>query len=517
MSFIGYSTYSLESSGNMIKRTYDQPLMSSNFARDALVYFYRSKDYLRQNGYDEDGFIDLYEGITDDLEVVEERMIGEYSAKHLSTILNLLEQWHDLAEQGDLDAMGDIPDTIEELINLLIESEFSAGFDFTIAAQKTTDGFIHKSYLIGFIFVLLAIAGAVYLFRSICKPVSQCVQLSESIAAGNFDNEVCIEGSLEIQQLLASLEKMQTDLVNHIETKQATLIEEQNIEREASQQLLLSNMASDLNSQVGKIITILSDSSQQLSTAAGEMTQVVCESSAQIEQALDASEQTFNVAQDIAHASTALSSSIQKVSSNVTASSDIIHQVVVMTDEATEISLELDKSVADIGNVTKLIHDISDQTNLLALNATIEAARAGEAGRGFAVVAGEVKTLASQTASATQSIAEQIANIAKVSDSVSSFLSQIKNTIQEVEEHSLSVITSIQEQSTTTYDISEKTNLSTSSVQHIKSVLHDIDATSMRIREFSANVQSVSSTLEENTGNLGQSLDQFLLKMKNNS
>src|SRR4029434_8367980 len=86
---------------------------------------------------------------------------------------------------------------------------------------------------------------------------------------------------------------------------------------------------------------------------------------------------------------------------------------------------DLVNAAEKIGNVTQMITDIAGQTNLLALKATIEAARAGEAGKGFAVVASEVKSLANQTAKATEEIAEQIRGIQAASQTTASAMRQI--------------------------------------------------------------------------------------------
>ena len=115
---------------------------------------------------------------------------------------------------------------------------------------------------------------------------------------------------------------------------------------------------------------------------------------------------------------------------------------------------ELEKSAHKIGAVIRLINDIASQTNLLALNATIEAARAGDAGKGFAVVAAEVKTLANQTAKATEEISAQISAIQGATGGAVAAINRINTTIVQMSEISTAIASAMEEQGVVTTDIS---------------------------------------------------------------
>jgi methyl-accepting chemotaxis protein len=121
--------------------------------------------------------------------------------------------------------------------------------------------------------------------------------------------------------------------------------------------------------------------------------------------------------------------------------------------KATEQISRLDTSAREIGVVLKLIADIASKTNLLALNATIEAARAGEAGRGFAVVAMEVKTLASQTASATGEIRERVESIQAETTSAVQGVEGISKTMNQVSAVSSEISNAMDQQTAATREI----------------------------------------------------------------
>src|SRR5262249_6109079 len=159
-----------------------------------------------------------------------------------------------------------------------------------------------------------------------------------------------------------------------------------------------------------------------------------------------ASEQASTNVQTVASAAEELSASIAEISRQVSQAAKVAGDAVSRATATNQSVAALAEGAQKIGDVVKLINDIAGQTNLLALNATIEAARAGEAGKGFAVVASEVKSLANQTAKATDEIAAQIQGIqASTKDAVTA-IREIAGVIGQVSEISTTIAAAVEEQ-----------------------------------------------------------------------
>ncbi|PKR48963.1 methyl-accepting chemotaxis protein [Thalassospira marina] len=159
-------------------------------------------------------------------------------------------------------------------------------------------------------------------------------------------------------------------------------------------------------------------------------------------------------AEMITSASEEMLASIREISQNMLKTQNIADEIVAKSDAAEEVRLDLEQTSEAMEGVVGIIRDLADQVNLLALNATIEAARAGDAGKGFAVVAGEVKSLATQTAKATDEIATQIESMQSITRRVTESTQDISNSAGSVADYVNAVASAVEEQTAVTQDIS---------------------------------------------------------------
>jgi methyl-accepting chemotaxis protein len=231
------------------------------------------------------------------------------------------------------------------------------------------------------------------------------------------------------------------------------------------------------------------------------------------EGAVDSSNESSVNVEIAAGAAEELSSSIAEISRQLEQTNSLVG-VAVQEASATNKQIgSLAKAAQKIGDVVSLIQDVAGQTNLLALNATIEAARAGKAGRGFAVVASEVKSLAVQTAKATEDIAGQVTSMQSSTTIAVEAIGRIAARMQEISKFTSSAAASVHQQSAATGEISQNVAGAAQGTKEILSVLGDVAGAATKTRASAETVLSASQAVETAVADVRNEVEGFLQKV----
>jgi methyl-accepting chemotaxis protein len=269
-------------------------------------------------------------------------------------------------------------------------------------------------------------------------------------------------------------------------------------------------MAEDFESNVMNVIEAVSSATTEMRASAESMTKTAEHTSQQSSTVAAASEEASTNMQTVASAAEELSTSVGEIGRQVSESNRIAEAAVAEASNTNQKVQGLADAAQKIGDVVNLINDIASQTNLLALNATIEAARAGEAGKGFAVVASEVKSLATQTAKATEEIGGQIGAIQEATGEAVTAIEGISDVIGQISEISTAVATAVEEQGSATREIAGNVQQAAAGTQEVSSNIVEVNRAASETGAAAGQVFSAAEELSRQGDALRQQVENFL-------
>jgi methyl-accepting chemotaxis protein len=215
----------------------------------------------------------------------------------------------------------------------------------------------------------------------------------------------------------------------------------------------------------------------------------------------------------VAAAAEELGRSITEISGQIYETARLVEDAMSDAHSASALFTKLEDSASEIGDVVDLIKTIAGQTNLLALNATIEAARAGAAGRGFAVVASEVKSLAVQTAQATERISAQIKAVQEYTTQAVATIHNSKGRMLSISERATALSTAVQQQNSATQEISKNVENAASATKNVATLLAELSLAISESWNSARTVHGASQAVEKSTRDLHDRVDRFLKKV----
>ncbi len=406
------------------------------------------------------------------------------------------------------------PITIGRLGLLLSVAEGALDAATEHAKDRQSDAQLDPAVSLGLLVVaiLLAVGAIVSVNGRVIRPLVVIKDAMLKVARGDLAAEASFPGRTdEIGALAAAL-----DTFKHNAAEKARIEEDQRTRRAQAEtrQKAIEGYIAAFEGQVGDALAALDQASTAMRATSEDMSRTAEQSIRQVQVVAGASSEASMNVQTVAASSEELSASINEISQQVARATGVAGRAVDETKQTDATVQGLAEAAGRIGEVVKLISDIASQTNLLALNATIEAARAGEAGKGFAVVASEVKSLANQTAKATEEISAQIIAIQNVTGDAVEAIKRIGGTIGDVNSVATSIASAVEEQGAATQEIARNTQQAAHRTKEVSENLSGVTEGAEATGTSAKGVNDSAEALAKQAEQLRNRVTDFLQKIR---
>ncbi|HXY98756.1 MAG TPA: HAMP domain-containing methyl-accepting chemotaxis protein [Stellaceae bacterium] len=396
---------------------------------------------------------------------------------------------------------------LESLINVA-----NAAVDETEAYARgqvaaATDNFYEQVGLT-LLFGGFGVFSTLFVRRRIARPMAEVTRTMRRVADGDLAADIAFAGRAdEIGDLARALVVFRDNAQDKARIEAAQREEQQSKER---RQQAVERRIERFDSSVRGLLEAMGAAAVEMRSTSEGMSATAEQTGRQAGAVTSASRQASANVQTVASAAAELAGSIAEISRQVMQAEEIATQAVAQTRNTDQTVQGLVDTAQRIGEVVQLISGIASQTNLLALNATIEAARAGEAGKGFAVVASEVKSLATQTAKATDDITALISAIQSATKGSVDAIQGVSRIITRINEISTSIASAVEEQGAATREITRNTQEAARGTQEVSATIAGVNEGAGMTGKAAEHVLSAAGELSQVSEKLRSEVDAFL-------